>query len=153
MSRAAVTTDEIKTSTKHTYNYTYLPPLAMAGAVPDVEAFSARPDWIHLVALSALKILINTIMIGVKNKGDNIEFVQQALKNIQAVAQQLDGDAGRDLNNAIATELEKQGSPTTLPQLKALLEVVIEPLAPTLNLKTLYDIGRHWLAVGAAALR
>jgi hypothetical protein len=137
MSTVAATTEEIKTSTKYTYDYTRLPPLAMAGVLPDVEAFSARPDWIHLVARSALKILINTIMIGVKNTGDNIKFVQQVLENIQAVAQQLDGEAGRDLNNAIAMALEKQGSPTTLPQLKALLEVVIEPLAQTLNLKTL----------------
>ncbi|MGA9996137.1 MAG: lipoxygenase family protein [Pyrinomonadaceae bacterium] len=142
MSTTAATTDEIKTSPKYIYNYTNLPPLAMAGALPDVEAFAARPDWIHLVARSALKILINTIMIKVKNRGDNIEFVQQVLKNIQAVAQQLDGEAGRDLNNAIAMELEKQGRPTTLPQLKALLEVVIEPLALTLNLKNLYDIAR-----------
>jgi len=87
MSTVAATTEEIKTSTKYTYDYTRLPPLAMAGALPDVEAFSARPDWIHLVARSALKILINTIMIGVRNKGDNIEFVQQVLKNIQGVAQ------------------------------------------------------------------
>src|SRR6185503_7907846 len=136
MSTVAASTEEIKISTKYTYDYTRLPPVAMAGALPDAEAFSARPDWIHLVARSALKILINTIMIGVRNKGEHIEFVQQVLKNIQAVAQQLDGEAGRDLNNAIAIELEKQGSPTTLPQLNALLEVVIEPLAPKLNLKT-----------------
>ncbi|MCM3874468.1 MAG: hypothetical protein ND895_27570 [Pyrinomonadaceae bacterium] len=142
MSTVAATTEKIETSTKYTYDYARLPPLAMSGALPDVEAFSARPDWIHLVARSALKILINTIMIKVKNREDNVEFVQQVLKNIQAVAQQLDGEAGRDLNNAIAMELEKQGSPTTLPQLKALLDVVIEPLAPTLNLKTLYDIAR-----------
>lgn len=151
MSTTAATTDEIKTSPKYTYNYTNLPPLAMAGALPDVEAFSARPDWIHLVARSALKILINSIMIGVKNRGDNIEFVQEVLKNIQAVAQQLDGEAGRDLNNAIAMELEKQGRPTTLPQLKALLEVVIEPIAPTLNLKTLYDIARIVQQLGSVS--
>ena len=137
---ARAVTENSKPTTKYTYDYARLPPLAMAGALPDVEALSARPDWIHLVARSALKILINTIMIKVKNREDNVEFVQQVLKNIQAVAQQLDGEAGRDLNNAIAMELEKQGSPTTLPQLKALLEVVIEPIAPTLNLKTLYDI-------------
>ncbi len=151
MSTTAATTDEIKTSPKYTYNYTNLPPLAMAGALPDAEAFSARPDWIHLVARSALKILINTIMIKVKNRGDDIEFVQQVLKNIQAVAQQLDGEAGRDLNNAIAMELEKQGRPTTLPQLKALLEVVIEPLAQTLNLKTLYDIARIVQQLGSVS--
>ena len=115
----------------------HLPPLAMVGAVTEAEAFSARPDWIHLVARSALKILINSDHDQSQKQGRQIEFVQQVLKNIQAVAQQLDGEAGRDLNNAIAMELEKQGSPTTLPQLKALLEVVIEPLAQTLNLKTL----------------
>ncbi|MDC4205980.1 MAG: lipoxygenase family protein [Candidatus Manganitrophus sp.] len=141
MSRVAATTEKIKPTTQYTYDYARLPPLAMSGALPDIEAFSARPDWIHLVARSALKILINTIMIGIKNTGDNIEFVQQVLKNIQAVARQLEGEAGRDLNNAIAMELEKQGSPTTPAQLKALLEVVIEPIAPTLNLKTLYEIG------------
>src|SRR6185503_1543570 len=97
MSTVAATTEEIKTSTKYTYDYTRLPPLAMAGALPDVEAFSARPDWIHLVARAALKILINTIMIGVRNMEDDIEYVQQVLKNIQAVAKQLSGDAGRDL--------------------------------------------------------
>jgi len=85
MSTVAATTKEIKTSTKYTYDHTRLAPLAMAGAVlPDAENFAARPDWINLVARSALKILINTIMIGVKNRGDNLEFVRQVLKNIQA---------------------------------------------------------------------
>jgi hypothetical protein len=77
MSTVAVTTEEIKTSPKYTYDHTRLAPLAMAGTLPDVEAFSARPDWIHLVARAALKILINTIMIGVRDTGDNIEFVQR----------------------------------------------------------------------------
>jgi len=148
---ARALTENSKPSTKYAYDYARLPPLAMAGALPDAEAFSARPDWIHLVARSALKILINTIMIGVRNKGDNIEFVQQVLKNIQAVAQQLNGDAGRDLNNAIAMELEKQGSPTTLPQLKALLEVVIEPLAQTLNLNTLYHVAQIVQQLGSVS--
>ncbi|HEY0766167.1 MAG TPA: lipoxygenase family protein [Pyrinomonadaceae bacterium] len=139
---ARAVTENSKPATRYTYDYARLPPLAMAGALPDVEAFSSRPDWIHLVAHAALKILINTIMIKVKNTEDNVAFVHQVLKNIQAVAQQLDREAGRDLNNAIAMELEKQGAPTTLPQLKALLEVVIEPLAKTLDLKTLYDIGQ-----------
>jgi len=90
-------------------------------------------------------------MIKVKNKEDNVEFVQQVLKNIQGVTQQLGGEAGRDLDNAIAMESEKQGAPTTLPQLKALLEVVIEPLAPTLNLKTLYDIARIIQQLGSVS--
>lgn len=134
--------ENTKPSTKYTYNYDHLPPLAMVGAVTEAEAFSARPDWIHLAARPALKILVNSIMIGVKDKGDNIEFVQQVLKKIQAVAQQLKGDAGRDLSTAIARELEKHGSPTTLPQLKALLEIVIEPLAQTLDLKALLGIAQ-----------
>src|SRR5436309_13171686 len=148
---ARAVTENSKPTTKYTYDYARLAPLAMAGALPDVEAFSARPDWIHLVAHSALKILINTIMIKVQNRDDNVEFVQQVLKNIRGVAQQLDGQAGRDLNNAIAMELEKQGSPTTLPQLKALLEVVIEPLAQTLNLKTLFDIARMVQQLGSVS--
>lgn len=142
MSTVAATTKEIKISPKYTYDYTHLAPLAMVGAVTEAEAFSARPEWIHLVARPALKILFNSIMIEVKNKGDNIEFVEQVLKNIQAVAQQLNGDAGRDLSNAIARELEQQSSPTTLPQLRALLESVIEPFAKTLTLKALLDIAQ-----------
>src|SRR6185295_7791745 len=127
MSTVAATKEEIKTSTKYTYDYAHLAPLAMVGTLTEAEAFSAMPDFIHLAARPALEILINSIMIGVKNKGDDVEFVQQVLKNIEAVAQQLNSDAGRDLSNAIARELDQQGSPTTLPQLKALLEAVIEP--------------------------
>ena len=138
---AARAAENSKPSTKYTYDYTHLPPLAMVGAVTEAEAFSARPDFIHLAARPALKILINSIMIGVKNKGDNNEFIQEVLKNIQAIAQKL-GDAGHDLNNAIAAELDKQGSPTTLPQLRALLENVIEPFAQTLTLKTALEIAQ-----------
>jgi arachidonate 15-lipoxygenase len=148
---ASAVTANSNPTTKYTYDYARLEPLAMIGALPDVEAFSARPDWIHLVARSALKILINTIMIKVKNREDNVEFVQQVLKNIQAAAQQLGGEAGRDLDNAIAMESEKQGSPTTVPQLKALLEIVIEPLAQTLKLKTLYDIARIIQQLGSVS--
>src|SRR5262245_41884651 len=123
----------------YTYNYNYLPPLALVDTIPPAEAFSARPDWILQVARSALKILINSIMIGARKKGENIDFVQQVLKDLKAVAP-LIGDDGRDLSNALAMELEKQGSPTTLPQLKAFLEVVIEPLAKKITLKTLLGI-------------
>ena len=104
MSTVAATTKETKTSTKYTCDYTHLPPLAMVGAVTEAEAFSARPDWIHLVARAALKILFNSIMIGVKDKGDNVQFVQQVLKKIQAVAQQLNGDAGRDYGDNYFTD-------------------------------------------------
>ncbi|MGH9969172.1 MAG: lipoxygenase family protein [Pyrinomonadaceae bacterium] len=139
---ARTAAENSKPSTKYTYNYDHLPPLAMVGAVTEAEAFSARPDFIHVAARPVLEILINSIMIAVKNNGDNAEFVQQVLKKIQAVAQQLNGDAGRDLTNAIARELDKQGSPTTQPQLKALLESVIELSAKTLTLKTLLEIAQ-----------
>lgn len=59
---ARAVTENTGPATKYTYDYARLAPLAMAGALPEVEAFSARPDWIHLVARSALKILINTII-------------------------------------------------------------------------------------------
>ena len=134
-------TENAKPTTKYTYDYTHLAPLAMVGAVTEAEAFSARPDWIHLAARPALEILINSIMIGVKNKRDNNEFIQEVLKNMQAVAQKL-GDPGHELNNAIARELDKQSSPTTVPQLRALLESVIEPLAKTRTLKDLLAIAQ-----------
>src|SRR5262245_26708298 len=79
----------------YTYNYNYLPPLAMVDRIPPAEAFSARPDWIVQVARSALKILINSIMIGAKQKGENIDFVQQVLKDLKSAAQ-LIGDDGHD---------------------------------------------------------
>ena len=139
---ARAVTENPETSTKYTYNYNHLPPLAMAGALSPEEGFAARPDWVFLVSISALKILINSIMIGVKNKGDGIEFVPEVLQELKAVAQLLSADTKRDLSNAIATELEKQGSPTTLPELKGFLEGVIESFAKTLTLETLLEVGQ-----------
>ena len=149
MSTAAATPEEIKISTKYTYDYTHLPPLAMVGAVIGEEAFSARPDFIELAARPTLEILINSIMIGIKNKGENADFVQQVLKSIQAVAQQLNSDGGRALSNAIARESD----PTTVPQLKALLESVIEPLTKTLTLKDLFGIAQINGRLGAISGR
>ena len=132
---ARAVTENTKPSTKYTYDYNYLPPLAMVGALSPAEAFPPVPIGYHLVARSALKILINSIMIGVKNKGDNIEFVQRCSKILTRSLSCLDGDTERDLSNAIAMELEKQGSPTTLPELKVFLEGVIESFAKTLTLR------------------
>jgi arachidonate 15-lipoxygenase len=81
-------------------------------------------------------------MIGVKNKGDNIEFVPGVLQALNAVAQLLGADTKRDLSNAIAMELEKQGSPTTRPELKVFLEGVIESFAKTLTLESLLGIAQ-----------
>src|SRR5262245_46085359 len=102
---------------KYAYNYSHLPPLAMVDVVPPAEAFSARPDWIALAAVPALRILINSIMIRVRSRSGNIEFVQQVLAELRDVARQLSGDAGRDLNQAIDMELGKRGSPTSSAQL------------------------------------
>jgi arachidonate 15-lipoxygenase len=81
-------------------------------------------------------------MIGVKNKGDNIELVPGVLHAVKAVAQLLSADTNRDLSNAIAMELEKHGSPTTQPELKMFLEGVIESFAKTLTLETLLGIAQ-----------
>lgn len=136
----AATTENTKPSTKYTYNYGHLPPLAMVGALTPAEA--PRPEWVLVVARSALTILINSIMIGVKNKGDNIDFVPEVLKALNAIAQQLNPDAKRDLSSVIAMGLEKRGAPTTLPELKVFLEGLIEPFAKTLTLETLQGIGQ-----------
>src|SRR5262249_31417798 len=118
----------------------YLPPLAMVNTIPPAEAFAARPDWILQVARSALRILFNSIMIGVKKKVENVDFVQQVLQDVKAAVAKLSGDDGRDLSHALALELEKQGSPTTLPQLKAFLEAAIGLLARKCTLVTLLGI-------------
>ena len=117
---ARAVAENTKPSTKYTYDYNYLPPLAMVGALSPAEAPS--PDWTFLVSRSALEILVNSIMIGVKNKGDDIEFVPAVLQALNSVAQLLGADTKRDLSNAIDMELQKQGSPTMLPELKVFLE-------------------------------
>jgi arachidonate 15-lipoxygenase len=129
-------------SVRYSYNYDALPPLAMSGPLPDVEAFSSRPDWVHLVARSAMKILINTIMIKVKSSGDGTEFVQRVLSEIRTVTQQVGGEAGRNLSSAISIELGKQEAPNTQADLGALLDAVIEPLSRNLDLQSLFVIGQ-----------
>ena len=141
MSIAAATTDKTA-STKYTYNYTYLPPLAMVGAVSEAEAFSARPEWVSLVAVPALKILVNNIMIAVKHRPGNTEFVSQVLKDLDAVARRLPAGATRGLTDAIDSALARHGTPSTLPELKALLEGVIQTAAPSVTLELLLAIGR-----------
>ena len=106
--RAAATENTVP-STKYSYNYNYVPPLAMVDVVSPAEGFAARPEWIHLVSISALKILFNSIMIGVRNKGNSIEFVPGVLQALNAVAQLLGPDTKRDLSNAIASELGTAG--------------------------------------------
>src|SRR5215813_554245 len=92
---ARTAAENTKPVAKYTYNYDYLPPLAMVGEVTGAEAFAARPDWLHEAARPALAILFNSIMIGVENNSDETAFVQQVIKSIQTVAQQLNDDGGR----------------------------------------------------------
>ena len=141
MSIAAATTDT-KASTKYTYNYTYLPPLAMVGAVSEAEAFSARPEWVSLVAVPALKVLVNNIMIAVKHRPGNTEFASEVLKDLDAVARRLPAGPTRGLTDAIDSALARHGTPNTLPELKALLEGVIQTVAPSVTLDLLIAIGR-----------
>ncbi|HSF14570.1 MAG TPA: hypothetical protein VLK65_03365 [Vicinamibacteria bacterium] len=141
----AAATENTKPSTKYTYNYYHIPPLAMVGALTPAEA--PRPEWALVVARSALTILINSIMVAVKNKGDSSEFVPEVLKALDAIAQQLDPDAKRDLSRVIAMGLEKRGAPTTQPELKVFLEGLIEPFAKTLTLETLQGIGQSILKI------
>ena len=70
-------TKDVNPSTKYTYNYTYLPPLAMVDVVPPAEGFSARPEWIAKVAASPLKVLVSTIMIGIKSEGGIKSFAEK----------------------------------------------------------------------------
>jgi|GEM_PF-2785843 len=77
MTTGSVTTNDINPSTSYAYNYSYLPPLAMVDVVPPAEGFSARPEWIAKVAASALKILVNTIMIGIKSEGGIKSFAEK----------------------------------------------------------------------------
>ena len=136
----AVATNNTEPSTKYSYNYANLPPLAIVGDLTPAEV--PRPEWVLAVARSALTILINSIMVQVNNKGGNIEFVPEVLKELNAIAQQLNPDTKRDLSNVIAMGLEKRGAPITLPELKVFLEGLIEPFAKTLTLETLQGLGQ-----------
>lgn len=136
----AASTENTTPSTKYSYDYNVIPPLAMVGALSPAEA--PRPDWVLVVARSALTILINSIMVSVKNKAGNIEFVPEVMKALKAVAQQLNPDTQRDLSSVIAMGLEKRGAPTTLPELKVFLDGLIEPFAKTLTLETLQGLGK-----------
>src|SRR5690348_1419896 len=73
----------------YTYAYDSLPPLPMAGPLPPVEGFAARPAFISLASVPALKILVNTIMLGVRNTSADAEFVPGVLRELGAAAQSL----------------------------------------------------------------
>lgn len=132
----------------YAYNYTYLPPLAMVDVVPPPEAFSARPEWIFEVSLSALKILVNAVMIGVEKDGGFFKYVTKLLAELHSIAGQLEEDAEKDFVNAIAQEVEKVGIPTNQPELEAFLEGVIKNFAETIAAETLGDILKIILNMG-----
>ena len=127
-------------STEYTYNYNYLPPLAMVENVPSSESFSARPDWIFLVAMSALKVLLNAVMIGVKNEGGIIEYAEKLFAEIKTIAGNLKTDAEKDLMDAITDEIRDSGFPTSIEKLQAFLEGVVKKFALTVTEETLGDI-------------
>jgi arachidonate 15-lipoxygenase len=135
----------------YAYNYTYMPPLAMVDVVPVPEAFSARPAWIFEVARSALKLLINAVMIGIHKDSGFGQYVQSLLAALHSIAGQLKVDAEADLLKAFEQELEKVGVPTTEPELKAFLEGVAENFAKTIGVETLGDILKIILNMGTVS--
>ena len=138
MTTSSITAQNTNPSTAYTYNYTYLPPLAMVDVVPPAEGFSARPDWIAMVAESALKILVNTIMIGIKSNDGVIQFAEKVFEELKKAAKQINAEAV--LVHAIEQEVLKHGVPTTLPKLKVFMEDVIESFAKTITEEALVDL-------------
>lgn len=149
----SISSNTKQNTTRYTYNYTYLPPLAMVNTVPAAEGFSARPDWVALVAFSALRVLINAIMIGVKSAGGIKEFLDQFFKDLDEVAQQLKADAERELASAIFQQIKKQGFPHSLAELKTFLEGVIHNFAETMTVETLGDIVQIIIQLGTVSGR
>jgi arachidonate 15-lipoxygenase len=151
MSTPYRTSEDATSQTKYNYNYTYLPPLALADTVPPGEGFSARPGWIARVAFSALKVLINAIMIGISREHGTILYIEKLLASLKAVAGQLKADAEADLLNAINSELRQQGVPTSLAQLETFLTGVIENFAAKMTQETLGDIVQIIVQLGTVS--
>lgn len=125
------------TNAKYEYNYSYLPPLAYAQTVPPAESFTARPDWLFKVAVAALKLVINTIMVGIDNNQGLGVYIFKLLNALKALTPQLGLEAGRNLADAIEQEHDKMGLPLNLNQLHAFLEGVIENFAKDVGEETL----------------
>lgn len=151
MTLRSATTNDINPSTQYTYNYTHLPPLAMVDVVPPAEGFSARPDWIALVAGSALKILVNTIMIGIKTEGGFKAFVEKLIGELTKAARQFNAETV--IVKAIGQEIIKHGFPDTLPKLKAFLEDVIKSVAETITEDALVDLVQFIIQLGTVSGR
>lgn len=144
-------TNDTNPSTMYTYNYTYLPPLAMVDVVPPAEGFSARPDWIFLVAVSALKILVNTIMIGMKSEGGIKPFAEKLFTELRKAAKKINAEGV--LVEAIGKEVLKHGLPDTLPKLKVFLEDVIQTVAKTITEDALGDLVQIIVQLGTISGR
>jgi len=145
------TITDINPSTTYTYNYTYLPPLAMVDVVPTAEGFSARPEWIAKVAEQALKILVNTIMIGIESEGGIEPFIETLIAELTIAARQIDAEFV--LSSAIEKELHKNGFPDTLPKLKVFFEDVIKTVAETITEDVLVDLVQIIVKLGTASGR
>src|SRR5262249_13770498 len=126
--------------TNYAYNYTYLPPLAMVQTVPPGEGFSSRPDWILQVALSALEVLINAILIDIRQEQGSLQYFEKLVKNLNVVAGQLEADAETVFLKAVDEERRVHGIPTTRTEFKTLLEAIVKTFAATVTEETLYDV-------------
>src|SRR5262245_28523491 len=126
--------------TTYTYNYTYLPPLAMVQTVPPGEGFSARPDWIFLVALSALKLLINAIMIDIRGDRGTLRYLEELVQKLTSLAGQLGANAETDLLKAFDMLRGAHAAPETLPEFKILLEAIVTTFAAAITEQKLGDV-------------
>jgi arachidonate 15-lipoxygenase len=125
---------------KYSYNYTYLPPLAMLDTLPTSEDFSARPGWILLIARSVLEILINAIMIGINREQGIPQYMEKLLVSLKESTGELKADAKAALLKSIEGELKEQGFPTSPAKVEAFLKGVIETFAMSITKETLNDL-------------
>src|SRR5262245_20659245 len=140
MARPYTAFDNTIPQTTYTYNYTYLPPLAMIETVPAGEGFSSRPDWIFLVALSALKVLINAIMIDIRGKQGTLQYIEELVKKLKSLAGQLGATAESNILEAFDGLRSAHAAPETLPEFKILLEAIATIFAAALTEQTVDDV-------------
>ena len=140
MTRAYPVSQTPAPETAYKYNYTYVPPLAMVQTVPASEGFSARPQWICLVALSALKVLINSLMIEIRQYQGSPEYFEKLFESLKGVATQLGGRVEEDFLKAIESAIEAHGIPKDLSELETCLKDVVERFANTVTEQTLGGI-------------
>jgi arachidonate 15-lipoxygenase len=147
MTRPHPAFDNALPHTAYIYNYTYVPPLAMIETVPAGEGFSSRPNWIFLVALSALKLLINAIMIDIRGKQGTLQYIEELVIKLRSLAAQLGVVAEPNLLKAFDGLRGAHAAPETLPEFKMLLEALATILAVAFTEQTLDGVFQRILQI------